>query len=502
MLLVCSWNNEKRKFSIIWIRMILVLAVTRTVAQSFEPLHPSSSVCKIQTTTLTCNVKDNKKYRLESIKWDTFHEVIINNASHLILEEPLCTDQIKKVKVYYADQVTTEQGDENCYQQLYLYNSLHVTIEEGVNLLQMFSSEARKVILPLGSFHLTDTQVGEANLTVDNGKSIMTSSTTIQVVKGLVVKGLAVLSMENTSLGRLEGFIYDSDQHGELKDVTVDSVASYGFQVVRGILKLDNVFIKNIASFGLLVVQDAKLILQHCVIETAVYESILISDGGTIIFKNVTISQDHKVFFTLSSAFGKLYPLAFLENRSISTSGWIAIAVFTGATVGAAAGFTLMIVVQRRFKSSRSKTDTTNHTEQTTSQSALSPNSYKHMDQFTPTPSRPNKADREQQVDAMQGPSIELAPRAPISQRPQVPLPHGSSALTMTAQNLSKSSTVNEYLNSKDRDERDVLPLPPPPPLPAEDEELYDDVQAASSPEGKIFPLPSEVPNLPRFYKK
>lgn len=420
-----------------------MLAVTRTDAQSSPvPLYQSSSVCLDRNTTLLCTLTDDKEYRLEDFRWKGLQEVVIKNASRLILKEPLCEgSKVKKVTVHNAARVTTETNDNNCWQHLDLHNSRHVVIEGGVNHLRMFSSETSKIILRRGSFHLEDTQVGEANLIVDNGSSRMTSSTTIKLVKRLLVNGSAVLNMENTSLGKLEKLIYDSDNSATLKNVTVDSVASRGFQVVRGDVTLDNVFIKYMAPLGL-VVQDATLTVQHCEIESTVHESIFVSDGATIIFENVTIGQDPNITFTFSGVIGELYPLAFLEHRSIATSGWVAIAVFAGVTVGATAGFVAMVILQRRFKDSRLKKDTAKDTEQTTFQSALNPNSYEHKGQFTPVPSR-----LEQEV----GPPIELTPRTHKLQRPPVATP-----------NLSKP------------DERNALPLPPPPPPP---EELYDEMQ-------------------------
>ncbi|KAG0726333.1 hypothetical protein GWK47_004354 [Chionoecetes opilio] len=476
--------------------VVVVEVATLSAVEANELLHPFSEPCHQlkHNTTLHCDVTDNtKQYEVDNFRWNDIRKFIIRNANHLVLDEPLCSNHTKEVEIHNADSVTTKQGTQDCGQQLVLHSSTGVTINHGVDDVKMFSSEAHKVILPrVNGLVLQDSRIEEVAVAVN--KNLSMTDSTIEVVTRLVMDESSSLSMEDSELGRVVGFIYNSTKMSTLMNVMVERVGPGGFKVLSGRLTLDNSTLSRVASMGMQVMNGATLILRDCEIEATVFDSILVNEGN-IYFKNVTIGQEQGIFLTFLNITVPLYPLAFMSNCPGVPIVGIAIGMVVSLILGALIAFVLIAFMMRHRAATRCKADVIqlHNIEHNTPQGATNYNMDKPTSPPLPLHSLATapKAHTTPQIAP-----TERAPKPPPPKRSPAPLPRESLPQGKKYEPSAKPSPVTLPPTPRDQgkaakdDERNVLPSPPPPPPlspTADDEELYDDVQNASRPKSSLM---------------
>lgn len=483
-------------------------------ARSINTIHPYSSECKTEPknlSSLICELQPGKEYELDSFKWENYTKLTIKGKGNsFFLKHPKCSDKDRNVHIYNASRVTTDQPENGCSVQLFLYNCTGVTIVGGVSRVRLESSKAEKVILPeVTQFDVYDSRIGEVSLTITSKKSTLHNST-IELVNKLVINGSFIFQMKDCKLGHVKEFIYINDQT-QTQDLMVDRVSPYGIQVFRGSLNFEAIF-DVVEPDGIVVMPEAALSLKFGEIRTFSEDSIVVMPGGMLSLHNMTLGQNLFISFTFGGASVQMYPVSFLKPPWVAPMGWIAIGVAFGLVVGSVTTAAMTYFVKHKKRSFSANSVDTN---KLLSQEQSSPQTEKDTDSLVnkhnlpksmpappnrPLPNVPTRMSDmhyDDVVTALSPPPTEMAPLPEVAQRPPCALPKESQSTKPSLHRsikdrfCGKSNFLPPVMKHSKQDPRDALPPPPPPA-----EELYDDLEDMNL---QLPPLPPTTnrPQLP-----
>ncbi|XP_050737004.1 cell surface antigen I/II-like isoform X2 [Eriocheir sinensis] len=465
-------GRGRKALSAAWMWMAVVLAAAGAAAGEANAgtLYPLSSYCTRQNTTLSCIIADDKTYQLDSFKWDGIQKAIIKNALVLMLMDPLCSSMAKReVEVHSSSRVTTVSRGNNCSQQVVIYDSKNVRLIDGVDLVRMINSEADEINLPrVSQFDLRESVVKKVSVRVDGEKSTIENSK-IEAVKAMVIEGDFQFIVENSTLVKVEGFKYNSTKEATFKDTLLESVATNGFVVERGTVKIQDSRIGSVEALGM-AVEGGTLVIANSVLHSVAINSIVVSKGGSVLFENVTVATESGIFFTISKGTMDLYALGLLWHTGTSHST-VSLVLYMGITMVASLGVGAGIMYYKMTRSGVARTEV----DMTQLIQREQPNPPCQPDSMAPKP--PDSMPPKPPDSMTPKPPDSMAPKPPDSRSPKIP-------------------NNNNNDKNKNTPAPPLRPLPAPPQPPQDDEmyEQYSDVQLPTGlpPHRPPMPIPDE----------
>ncbi|KAK7069157.1 hypothetical protein SK128_016106 [Halocaridina rubra] len=277
---------ESRDHLFLWFCLIL----TASVSTAEEPilLWENSNYCQLDngTQVLNCYL-DNQAGRLIAQNWVNKGGITIYSATSLVIE-PQCDANTKYLTIHDSTGITSRESDDerfkDCKVILKLENSTAKNLDSLFNKVISRDSYIQTI-----GMNLQDLQVITSNVSSlkTSGKTLIITSK-IKEVTVLDVHDKQKLEIEDSEITYLKKLVYNTSEiKSRITSTNVESVAEEGIEIYQGSLAVENVTF-NYLSTNAIVVYGGKLEMKNTLIKTAKLESIILKNGATISFDNVT----------------------------------------------------------------------------------------------------------------------------------------------------------------------------------------------------------------------